>query len=91
VDLKIIGHGQPMYTDPKSDFVRQVLAVAGRSEPHTVPYGTDGITFGPHLPLVVCGPGDIAQAHTVDEWISVEQLEKGTDLYAKLIQRFCQG
>ena len=91
VELKIVGHGQTMYTDPKSDFVQQVLAVAGQSRSHTVPYGTDGITFGSHLPLVVCGPGDIAQAHTVDEWIALEQLEKGTDLYMKLIQRFCQG
>ncbi len=91
IELKIVGHGQTMYTDPKSDFVRQVLAVAGQATSHTVPYGTDGITFGSHLPLVVCGPGDIAQAHTVDEWITIEQLEKGTDLYARLIQRFCQG
>jgi acetylornithine deacetylase len=91
VELKIVGHGRTMYTDPKSDFVQEVLAIAGRTKSHTVPYGTDGITFGGHLPLVVCGPGDIAQAHTVDEWIALEQLEKGTDLYAKLIQHFCQA
>ena len=89
LELRITGHGRPMYTDPKSDFVRQVLAVAGRERPHTVPYGTDGLCFGEHLPLVVCGPGDIAQAHTADEWIEVDQLEKGTDLYARLIQKFC--
>jgi acetylornithine deacetylase len=89
VELKIVGHGRPMYTDPKSEFVREVLAVTGRPTSHTVPYGTDGITFAGHLPLVVCGPGDIAQAHTVDEWIELDQLEKGTELYAKLIRRFC--
>ena len=89
LELKIMCNGRPMYTDPKSAFVREVLAVAGRTTPRTVPYGTDGITFGPHLPLVVCGPGDIAQAHTVDEWIALEQLERGTELYVKLIQRFC--
>lgn len=91
LELLIKCNGRPMYTDPKSEFVQQVLAVAGRAKPHTVPYGTDGITFGSHLPLVVCGPGDIAQAHTVDEWIAIEQLEQGTELYAKLIQRFCIG
>jgi len=90
VELKTVGHGRPMYTDAKSEFVQQVLAVAERTTSHTVPYGTDGITFGGHLPLVVCGPGDIAQAHTVDEWIEIDQLEKATDLYAKLIQRFCK-
>ena len=89
LELSIKCNGRPMYTDPKSEFVQQVLAVAGRTKPRTVPYGTDGITFGPHLPLVVCGPGDIAQAHTVDEWIELDQLERGTALYVKLIQRFC--
>ncbi len=89
LELKIIGHGRPVYVDPKGEFVQQVLAVAGRATPRTVPYGTDGLCFGEHLPLVVCGPGDIAQAHTVDEWIELDQLEKGTELYCKLIQRFC--
>jgi len=39
--------------------------------------------------LVVFGPGDIAQAHTHDEWIELEQLEKGTEMYAKLIRNWC--
>jgi acetylornithine deacetylase len=39
--------------------------------------------------LVVLGPGDIAQAHTHDEWISLEQLELGTALYERMIERFC--
>jgi acetylornithine deacetylase/succinyl-diaminopimelate desuccinylase-like protein len=29
---------------------------------------------------VVFGPGDIAQAHTEDEWISLAQLERGKNL-----------
>ena len=29
------------------------------------------------IPSVVFGPGDIAQAHTADEWIEISQLEKG--------------
>jgi acetylornithine deacetylase len=90
LDLEVVGTGRPMYTDPNSEFVRAVLAVAGRPKPHTVPYGTDGLAFSPHLPLVVCGPGDIAQAHTVEEWIALEQLDSGTELYRKLIERFCQ-
>ncbi|MCH2374632.1 MAG: M20/M25/M40 family metallo-hydrolase [Planctomycetes bacterium] len=39
--------------------------------------------------LVVFGPGDIAQAHTHDEWIELEQLDLGTEAYAKLIRRWC--
>ena len=38
---------------------------------------------------IVFGPGNIAQAHAIDEWIALEQLEKGTELYAKMIRRWC--
>jgi acetylornithine deacetylase len=37
----------------------------------------------------VWGPGDIAQAHTDDEWISLQQLELGTTLYEQAIRRWC--
>lgn len=49
-----------------------------------VPYGTDASTLAsPQVPAVVFGPGDIAQAHTADEWIDVDQLRAAADiLYA---------
>jgi acetylornithine deacetylase len=28
------------------------------------------------VPAIVCGPGDIAQAHRPDEYVAVEQLDK---------------
>jgi len=39
--------------------------------------------------MVVLGPGNIAQAHTVDEWIELDQLRKGVDLYTRFIERVC--
>lgn len=36
---------------------------------------------------IVLGPGHIAQAHTPDEWVSIEQLERCTRLYAEIMQR----
>lgn len=38
------------------------------------------------LPAVVMGPGDIAQAHAVDEWVALAQLEKARDEYEKVIR-----
>jgi acetylornithine deacetylase/succinyl-diaminopimelate desuccinylase-like protein len=35
---------------------------------------------------VVFGPGDIAQAHTVDEWISLAQLERGKNLLLQFLK-----
>jgi len=37
------------------------------------------------LPAIVLGPGNIAQAHAVDEWVSIEQLELALQLYTKLV------
>ena len=39
--------------------------------------------------MVVLGPGDIAQAHTVDEWIELEQLHKGVEVYTRFIDHVC--
>ena len=44
-----------------------------------VVFGTEGGLFQKklNLPTVVCGPGNINQAHKVNEYITIEQLEKG--------------
>jgi acetylornithine deacetylase len=47
-----------------------------------VPYGTDAAVFAKAgAPSVVFGPGSIDQAHTCDEWLAVEQLEKAAEIY----------
>ncbi|HEX4612972.1 MAG TPA: M20 family metallopeptidase [Urbifossiella sp.] len=65
-----------------------INAVAGRHEVHAVPYGTDASTIsGAGIPAVVFGPGDIAQAHTKDEWIDLAQLDPA----AEILFRFAGG
>jgi len=54
-------------------------AVVGRHEVQAVPYGTDASTFaGAGIPAVVFGPGDIQKAHTVDEWVSLGEVEQAS-------------
>ncbi|PKO19991.1 acetylornithine deacetylase [candidate division BRC1 bacterium HGW-BRC1-1] len=54
--------------------------------PLAVNYATDAAFYPAHnIPAVVFGPGDIAQAHTKDEWINLEELERGSRAYAALI------
>lgn len=36
-------------------------------------------------PAIVLGPGNIAQAHVLDEWVSLEQLELALKIYTKLV------
>ena len=47
-----------------------------------VPYGTDAPAFDEiKAPTVVFGPGSIDQAHTCDEWVSIDQLHKAVEIY----------
>jgi acetylornithine deacetylase len=38
------------------------------------------------IPSVVFGPGDIAQAHTADEWIEISQLERGQAMLLQFLK-----
>lgn len=89
VEFELLKAGQPLYVDPESDYVREVLDLAGNERSQTVCYGTDGAVLTDLRNLIVLGPGDIAQAHTQDEWIQLAQLEKGSRLYVELIHRWC--
>lgn len=65
-----------------------VRAARGRAEPAGVPYGTDASKLAEAgLPAIVLGPGDIAQAHTADEWIEVAELERAVDVYVEVAKR----
>jgi acetylornithine deacetylase len=89
LELQILAKGKPLYIDRDSDFVVEVLQLAGQESAKTVSYGTDGAMLSALKNLVVFGPGAIAQAHTHDEWVALEQLELGTAMYGKLIQHWC--
>lgn len=43
------------------------------------PGGTDAPNLG--FPVVICGPGNLAQAHSLDEFIEVEQLVQASEIY----------
>ncbi len=71
----------PMETDPKLPLVRRFLRCVGQSRPAGIHYFCDASVLSQgDIPSVVFGPGDIAQAHTADEWISLKSLERGKDL-----------
>jgi acetylornithine deacetylase len=79
--------------DRNADLARRVIAASAAqgvsSKPIGVPFGTDASAFGKLVPTVIFGPGDIAQAHTKDEWIAVEQLQLATNVLHELCRRPC--
>jgi acetylornithine deacetylase/succinyl-diaminopimelate desuccinylase family protein len=78
----VAGRAEPFLPALKS----AITAVGGRMpEVIGVPYGTDAGPLGEAgLPCVVFGPGDIAQAHTKDEWIELEQVRIASKMYYQI-------
>ena len=67
----------PFGADRTSDVVALALKLTGQNETHTVSFATEaGLFQEAGAPAVVCGPGDIAQAHTADEWIAESEIAK---------------
>lgn len=81
---------EPFSVAKDSEVVQVGLRATGQTSAATVPFGTDAPFFKDHLELVVLGPGDIAQAHTVGEWINVDQLTEAVAVYQRMIEMFCQ-
>jgi len=89
LEFEVKINARALYIDPQSPFVREALELAGREQPTTVAFGTDGAMLGALKRMIVCGPGDIAQAHTHDEFITLAALDEGTDLFERMIRRWC--
>ncbi|MXZ79823.1 MAG: acetylornithine deacetylase [Gammaproteobacteria bacterium] len=77
-----------MDTPEKDPLVREVSRLLGcDTPPGKVSYGTEGGHFQAFgIPTVVCGPGHIAQAHKPDEFIDLEQMERGGRFVDALIR-----
>ncbi|KTD43104.1 acetylornithine deacetylase [Legionella parisiensis] len=73
-----------------SSITRIVRAVTGIQERLKVSYGTEaGIIQNAHIPTVICGPGDIKQAHNPNEFITIEQLNLCEKVLKNVITFFC--
>lgn len=67
------------------EVVSLALKLAGQNDTHAVPYATEaGLFQHAGAPSVVCGPGNIAQAHTANEWIAESELQKCMDFLGRL-------
>lgn len=65
------------------------IADAGSST--ALGFGTEGglIARALDAPVMICGPGDIADAHRPNESISLHQLERCVQFVRELVQEFC--
>ncbi|HEY2328752.1 MAG TPA: M20/M25/M40 family metallo-hydrolase [Verrucomicrobiae bacterium] len=77
----------PLATNPKLPLVQNFLRSAKQGRPAGADYFCDAaVLSAAGIPSVVFGPGDIAQAHTADEWISLAELERGKNLLLNFLK-----
>ena len=75
-----------METDTSSPWVRKFMHSARQSKSIGVDYYCDAANLADTgIPTIVWGPGNIAQAHTKDEWISINQIERGVNLLNRFL------
>jgi succinyl-diaminopimelate desuccinylase len=73
---------------PADDPHLRLLCSLTGGDPVGLQFWTDGALLAAHgTPAVVCGPGDIAQAHSLDEWVAVEQLHRAAETYFAVAAR----
>jgi succinyl-diaminopimelate desuccinylase len=76
----------PMETSVEQPLVRQFLQAARQKGPAGAQFFCDASVLSQAgIPSLVFGPGDLAQAHTADEWIGVKSL---TEASARLLRFF---
>jgi acetylornithine deacetylase len=77
-------------SDKSNLTVAQRLAGVVREHGHAseivgVPFGTDAAAISAAgVPTVVFGPGSIEQAHTADEFISIDELQLATEIFYRV-------
>lgn len=78
--------GEPLPDQENGPLAEQLQATVnelfGSCDIVGVPYGTDASKIAKAgVPSVVFGPGSIEQAHTADEWLSLDELSRASEAY----------
>jgi acetylornithine deacetylase len=84
-------HKQPLDPEQSKDLVTRfgkvIDTVRGTHRVTPVPYGTDASTLADAgIPSIVFGPGDIARAHTCDEWVELDEVEQASEILYRFIR-----
>lgn len=86
-DWEIPFAGPPLPAGGRSgDGARAFAAARGLEIAPAVDFWTEASLFSAAgMDALVLGPGDIAQAHTADEWVALDQLDRAYGLYRRVV------
>lgn len=77
---------RPLWTDPAHPLVAALERAGGKC--CGAPWFCDAaVLAAAGIPAVAAGPGSIAQAHTKDEWILLDDLRRGVGFYKAFLEQ----
>ena len=93
IDITCVNDMPGLDMNVDDEVVTFVKQLAGRNDHAKVAFGTEAGLFQNRggIPCVVCGPGSIDQAHKPNEFIRLEQLDKGEEFLERLMDRVCKS
>ena len=88
VDWEVPFAGEPLPAAGQDDNASRAFCTKIGLEPGpAVDFWTEASLFSAAgLPAIVLGPGDIAQAHSANEWVSTSQLEQAYRIYGQVVK-----
>jgi acetylornithine deacetylase/succinyl-diaminopimelate desuccinylase-like protein len=87
VEVRKLGDSVPLHTPPDTDGIRRLQSIGSKLT--VAPWFCDaGRLAEKGLSSVAVGPGKIAQAHTKDEFLTIEDLEAGANFYANFMRTY---
>lgn len=81
----------PLATNASASAFVRALKIADSGSSTGLGFGTEGglLAGAVDAPIMICGPGDIADAHRLDESVSINQLERCVQFIRELVREFC--
>ncbi len=89
-ELVPVFEGIPAMETPRDAAIIQAMEQLTGVEAGAVAFGTEGPYLNDlGLQTVICGPGNIDQAHQPDEFLPLEHIHPGIKLIQSLVKQFC--
>ena len=86
IEFRVNAEVPSFHTDEDDPGVALVKRLTGQNSVNSVAYGAEAGQFREAgYSVVMCGPGSIDQAHQPDEYISLDQVDRGADFMHRLI------
>lgn len=90
INFLITNNFPPLITSQDKEIINLTLNLTKSNKTESVSFGTEaGVFNNLNIDTIVCGPGNINQAHKPDEFIEIKQIKKCKIFIENLLESLC--